>query len=440
MKVLRRGCNLDTNTIAIIILLASFVLLILLRFPIALTLVASSLITVIYLGIPMPVIGQQMIQGMNSFSLLAIPFFILTGQIMSEGGLANRIVKFASLMVGRIRGGLAMVNSVAALFFGNISGSAVADVSSVGSVMIPMMKKNGYEADYAVGVTIASAIQGVVVPPSHNLVLYSLAAGGVSIASLFMAGIVPGIIMLIALVLTGYIIARRRGYGKAEPVPKSEIPGILLHGFLSLSPAVIILGGILSGWFTATESGALACLYSFILAFFVYREAPFSSIGKILKRTMRTVSMVFFLIAASASFGWILAYLQIPGMVTDLFLQVSDNPLIILLIINILLLLLGAPMDMAPMILIMTPILLPVVTSLGMDPVHFGIILILNAGIGLLTPPVGTVLFVGSAIGKVSIQAATKAMLPFFYALLVVLLIITYIPEVVMWLPNMIVK
>ncbi|QGQ45207.1 TRAP transporter large permease [Metabacillus sediminilitoris] len=431
---------MDTSTIAIIILLVSFVLLILLRFPIALTLIISSLLTVIYLDVPWAVIGQQMTQGMNSFSLLAIPFFILTGQIMGEGGLALRIVNLARLLVGRVRGGLAMVNSVASLFFGNISGSAVADVSSVGSVMIPMMKKQGYEADYSVGVTIASAIQGVVVPPSHNLVLYSLAAGGVSIASLFMAGIVPGVIMLISLMITAYIIARKRGYQKAEPVPKAEIGGILLHGILSLSPAVIILGGILSGWFTATESGALACLYSFILAFGIYREAPLKSIGKILIRTMKTVAMVFFLIAASAAFGWILAYLQVPAMVTDLFLTISDNPLIILLIINILLLLLGAPMDMAPMILIMTPILLPVVTSFGMDPVHFGIVLILNAGIGLLTPPVGTVLFVGCAIGKVSIQQGTKAMLPFFYALLIVLLIITYIPEVVMWLPNMLAK
>ncbi|MEH7235730.1 TRAP transporter large permease [Bacillus sp. JJ1562] len=426
-----------STTIAITILVSSFVLLILFRFPIALTLVISSLLTVLYLDIPLPVIGQQMVQGINSFSLLAIPFFILTGQIMSAGGLANRIVNFAKLLVGRIRGGLAMVDSVASLFFGNISGSAVADVSSVGSVMIPMMKKNGYEADYAVGVTIASAIQGVVVPPSHNLVLYSLAAGGVSIASLFMAGIVPGIMMLTALCITGYIIAVKRGYKKAEPIPRNQIGGTILHGILSLSPAVIILGGILSGIFTATESGALACLYSFILAFVVYRDAPFSSIWPILKRTLKTVSMVFFLIAASAAFGWLLAFLKIPAAVTDLLLGISDNPLIILLIINIILLLLGAPMDMAPMILIMTPILLPVVTSFGMDPVHFGIVLILNAGIGLLTPPVGTVLFVGSAIGKISIAQATKGMMPFFYALLIVLLIITYVPGVVMWLPNL---
>ncbi|TQR17475.1 TRAP transporter large permease [Psychrobacillus soli] len=428
---------MTSTSIAVTILLVSFVALIMLRFPIALTLVISSLLTIMFLDIPLPIIGQQMIQGVNSFSLLAIPFFILTGQIMSTGGLANRIVNLAILLVGRIRGGLAMVNSVASLFFGNISGSAVADVSSVGSVMIPMMKKNGYEADYAVGVTIASAIQGVVVPPSHNLVLYSLAAGGVSIASLFMAGIVPGVIMLVALCITGYIIARKRGYEKAAPVPKSQIASTLIHGVLSLSPAVIILGGIMSGVFTATESGALACLYSFVLAFVIYREAPLSSVWPILKRTLKTVSMVFFLIAASAAFGWVLAYLQIPSMMTSLLLSISDNPLIILLIINILLLLLGAPMDMAPMILIMTPILLPVVTSFGMDPVHFGIVLILNAGIGLLTPPVGTVLFVGCAIGKISIAQGTKAMMPFFYALLVVLLIITYIPEVVMWLPNL---
>ncbi|WP_299089008.1 TRAP transporter large permease [uncultured Metabacillus sp.] len=431
---------MPTDYMAITILIASFVGLVLLRFPIALTLIASSLLTILYLDVPLPVVGQQMFQGVNSFSLLAIPFFILTGHIMSEGGLALRLVNFANLCVGRVRGGLAMVNSVACMFFGNISGSAVADASSVGSVMIPMMKKQGYDADYSVGVTISSAIQGVVVPPSHNLVLYSLAAGGISIASLFMAGIVPGLILLASLLITGYIIARKRGYQKGEPVPKEKRAGIIFHGILSLTPAFIILGGIISGWFTATESGALACLYSFILAFVVYREVKITRIWTILKRTMRTVSMVFFLISASAAFGWILAYLQIPGMVTELFLTISDNPLIILLIINILLLLLGAPMDMAPMILIMTPILLPVVTSFGMDPIHFGIILILNAGLGLLTPPVGTVLFVGCAIGKVSIQSGTKAMLPFFYAMLVVLLIITYIPEVVMWLPNFLAK
>lgn len=423
-------------TTASIILGVSFVALILLRFPIAMTLVGSTMLTVLYLDIPLPVVGQQMIQGISSFSLLAIPFFILTGQIMGEGGLALRLVNMANLLVGRVRGGLALVNSVACMFFGNISGSAVADASSVGSVMIPMMKKKGYDADYAVGVTISSAIQGVVVPPSHNLVLYSIAAGGISIKYIFLAGIVPGFVLLTSLMITGYLIAVKRGYQKSDPVPKNEIPGILFHGIASMTPAVIILGGILSGLFTATESGAMAAVYAFVLAFGIYREVPVTRFWPVLKRTFRIVLMVFFLIAASNAFGWILAYLKIPDLITQLFLDFSTNPFVILMMINILLLLLGGPMDMAPMILIMTPILLPVVTKLGMDPIHFGILLILNSGMGLLTPPVGTVLFVGCAIGKVSVSEGTKAMMPFFYAMIVVLLLVTYIPAISMWLPT----
>lgn len=429
---------MDTS-IAIIILCASFVLLVLFRFPISLTLAGSSIITLIYLKIPLAAIGQTMIQGMNSFTLLTIPFFILAGQIMGEGKMALRIVNLAQVLVGSIRGGLAMVNSVACMFFGNISGSAVADVSSIGSVMIPMMKKKGYDTDYAVGVTVSSAIQGVVVPPSHNLVLYSLAAGGgVSISSLFLAGIVPGILMCITLMITSYIIAVKRGYQKAEPVEKREIPGIIRDGLFSMMTAIIILGGIFTGWFTATESGAIACLYSFILTFFVYKDIPLSRMWPILEKTLRTVALVLFLIASSAAFGWVLAYLKIPGLITDWMLAFSSNPIIILLIINILLLVLGAPMDMAPLILIMTPILLPVVTAIGMDPVHFGIIMMLNTGIGLLTPPVGTVLFVGCALGNITIDQGTRAMMPFFYALCIILLILTYIPDLVMWLPHLV--
>ncbi len=426
------------NAMAITILLVSFIVLIVLRFPISITLAGSTLITLMYLDIPWVVVGQRMIQGINSFPLLTIPFFILAGQIMSAGGMAVRLVNFAQLFVGAVRGGLAMVNCVACMFFGNISGSAVADVSSIGSVLIPVMKKKGYDADYAVAVTTSASIQGVVVPPSHNLVLYSIAAGGVSISSLFLGGIVPGLCLLFTLMGVSYFIAVKRGYAKGEPVKWADVPKIVRDGFLSLLTGVIILGGILSGWFTATESGAMACAYAFILTFFVYRDVPLRGFYTILKRTFRTVAMVLFLIAASDAFGWILAYLKIPAMVTDLFLNISSNPLVILLLINILLLLLGFPMDMAPMILIMTPILLPVVTSLGVDPVHFGIILILNCGIGLITPPVGTVLFVGCAIGRVTVDQATKASWPFFIAMCLVLMLITYIPSISLWLPHLI--
>lgn len=428
---------MDQTSMAIAILCSLFIILMLLKFPVALVLAGSTLATMIYLDIPLPVLGQQMIHGISSFSLLAIPFFILTGQIMGEGGLALRLVNFATLLVGHIRGGLALVNCIACMFFGNISGSAVADASSVGSVMIPMMKKKGYDVDYSVGLTISSAIQGVVVPPSHNLVLYSIVAGGISIKALFLAGIVPGFILLGSLMTVAYIMARKRGYEPAEPVPKEQRAGIILHGLLSLSPAVIILGGILSGWFTASESGALAALYAFILAFGFYREVPLKNMVNVLKRTFRIVLMVYFLIATSGAFGWMMAYLQLPDLITEWFLAISDNPIIIMMLINILLLILGGPMDMAPMILILTPVLLPVCVAIGIDPIHFGLILIFNAGMGLLTPPVGTVLFVGCAIGGISISDGTKAMMPFFMAMIAVLLLITYVPQTVMWLPTL---
>lgn len=428
---------MTTTMIAITILSASFVGLILLRFPISMVLTLASLFTAMYLGIPLAVIGQRIIQGMNSYSLLAIPFFILAGQIMSEGGLALRLINLAQLTVGAIRGGLAMVNCVACMLFGNISGSAAADVSSVGSIMIPMMKKKGYDADYAVAVTSSAAIQGVVMPPSHNMILYALAAGGVSISSLFLAGIVPCLVLLAALMTTSYFIARKRGYAKGEPVQLKEVPKILKDGFLSMMTGVIILGGIFSGWFTATESGALACVYAFILTFFVYKDIPLSHVKIILLKTFRTVAMVLFLIASSNAFAWVLTYLKIPALLTDFLLGLSSDPIIILLIINILLLILGAPLDMAPLILIMTPILFPVVTALGVDPVHFGIILILNLGIGLITPPVGTVLFVGCAIGKIKIEQGSKALVPFFFVMVAVLLLLTYVPAITMFLPNL---
>ncbi|MDA8125164.1 MAG: TRAP transporter large permease [Deltaproteobacteria bacterium] len=431
---------MPSNETAIWILCVTFVGFLLMRFPVALALVLSAIATLWYLDMPIVVVAQQTIQGINAFSLLAIPFFILTGQLLGAGGLANRIVDFANVFVGRLPGGLSIVNSVACMFFGNLSGSAVADTSAIGSVMIPIMVKKGYSPAYAVGVTIASAIQGVVVPPSHNLVLYSIVAasviGGISVGKLFMAGIIPGFLLLATLSIVGVIISIKRKYPKGDPVEFRKIPMIVLHGFLSLTPAVLILGSIIFGVATATEAGALAVVYSFCLGFFVYRELKPKHLWPVLVRTFRTVLMVFFLIGASSAFGYVMTILRLPDIITQGFLSISDTTWVILLMINILLLILGGPMDMAPMIVILTPILLPVCMKLGMPPVQFGLVLIFNAGMGLLTPPVGTVLFVGCAIGKVTVNEGTKAMMPFFLAMLIVLLLITYYPPLTMWLPS----
>jgi len=425
---------MPSNTVAIWILCVSFTVFLILRFPVALVLVLSSLATLWYLDMPIVVVAQQTLQGINSFSLLAIPFFIMTGQLLGAGGLANRIVDFANVFVGRLPGGLSIVNSVACMFFGNLSGSAVADTSAIGSVMIPIMVKKGYSPEYAVGVTISSAIQGVVVPPSHNLVLYSIVAagvvGGLSVGKLFMAGIVPGFLLLATLCIVGVIISIKRNYPKGDPVDRKKVPSIIFHGFLSLTPAFLILGSIVGGMATATEAGALAVVYSFCLGFFGYRELKPRHLWPVLVRTFRTVLMVFFLIGASGAFGYVMTILRLPDIITQGFLKISDTTWVILLLI------LGGPMDMAPMIVILTPILLPVCVKLGMDPIQFGLVLIFNAGMGLLTPPVGTVLFVGCAIGKVSVNAGTKAMMPFFLAMIVVLFLITYYPPFTMWLPS----
>ncbi|MBM7665134.1 tripartite ATP-independent transporter DctM subunit [Solibacillus kalamii] len=422
------------------ILLAVFVVLLLLRVPVALCLAVSSFVTTIYLGIDLAAIVQRMVSGLNSFSLIAIPFFILAGEIMNEGGISRRLINLANVIVGKVRGGLAMVNVLSSTFFGGISGSAVADVSSIGSVLIPMMKKQKYDAEYSVAVTISSAAQGVLIPPSHNMIIYSTAAGGVSVGALFMGGIVPGIALGLILMIFAYTIAVKRNYPKGEPIKREQVPKIVREGLLGLFTAVIIIGGILSGVFTATESAAIGALYAFIISFFVYKDVPLSAMGNILKRTVKTLSMVLFLIAASSAFGWLLAFLKVPAMVTETLLAVSPNDFVTLLIINIILLVLGMFMDMAPLILIATPILLPVALEAGMDPVQFGVVLILNLAIGLVTPPVGTCLFVGCAIGKIPIEKATKGMLPFYGAMIVILLLITFVPDITLKLPELLLK
>ena len=421
------------------ILLGSFALLLVLKVPITFTLAVSSIITAIYLKIPLMAILQQMVQGVNSFSLLAIPFFIIAGEIMGEGGISRRLIEFSNVIVGRVRGGLAQVNVLASMFFGGISGSAVADVSSIGTILIPMMKKQGYKSDFSVAITVTSACQGIIIPPSHNMIIYSLAAGGVSVGRLFLGGFIPGVSLGIALMIVCYILAVKQNHPRGGSYTWKEALRVTKEAVLGLITAVIIMGGVISGVFTATESAAVACVYAFFVTFFVYREIPLSRMNKILYSSLKTLAMVMSLIAAAKAFGWLLAYLRIPALATSALLSVSDNPVILLLLINLLLLGLGCIMDMAPLILITTPILFPVVVkTLGMDPVQFGIMMMLNLGIGLCTPPVGSALFVGCAVGKIPIEEATRAMIPFYVTMIVVLLLITFVPQIVMFIPNLV--
>ncbi len=370
---------------------------------------------------------------------MAIPFFILAGEIMGAGGISRRLIEFSNVIIGRVRGGLAQVNILASMFFGGISGSAVADTSSIGAMLIPMMKDNGYDDDYSVAVTVTSSCQGVIIPPSHNMIIYSLAAGGLSVGKLFLGGFVPGgVILGVALMIVSYIIAVKRGYPKGKKFTLKESLKISAGAFFGLLTAVIIIGGgVLSGVFTATESAAVACVYAFFVTFFVYREIKIKAMNQILFNSLKTLALVLSLIAAAKAFGHMLALLQVPALATNALLAITENPIILLLLINILVLVLGCIMDMAPLILILTPILLPVVTSLGMDPIQFGVVLILNLAIGLCTPPVGGALFVGCAIGKVSIEKMTKSLLPFYAVMVIVLLLITFIPGLVMFVPNL---
>ena len=428
----------DLATASTILIVCFFVLLVL-RVPITFTLAVSSIVTAWYLGIPLMAIVQRMVQGVKVFSLLAIPFFILAGEIMSQGGISRRLIDFSNVIIGRVRGGLAQVNVLASMFFGGISGSAVADVSSIGTIMIPVMKQKGYDADYSTAVTVTSACQGIIIPPSHNMIIYSLAAGGVSVGRLFLGGFVPGVMLGVALMVISFVIAVKRDYPKERRYSLREGLKVSRDAVLGLFTAVIIIGGVISGVFTATESAAIAVIYAFIITFFVYREIPISRFFGILTNALKTLAMVMSLIAAASAFGYLLAFLQIPAKATEMLLSVTSNRVALLLLINLLLLLLGMIMDMAPLILITTPILYPVVVgALGMDPVHFGIMLMLNLGIGLATPPVGSAMFVGCAVGEVSIEKATRAMVPFYATMVLVLLLVTFVPDVVMFIPNLI--
>ncbi|MBY3597596.1 TRAP transporter large permease [Rhizobium bangladeshense] len=420
------------------ILFGVFTTLMLIGTPIAFCLGVASFATVLYMGLPPLVVFQRLNSGMSVFSLLAIPFFIYAGDLMVRGGIASRIVAFAASLVGHVRGGLGQVNVVTATLFGGISGAAVAEAAAVGGLMIPQMKQRGYGADYAVNVTSMAALIALLLPPSHNMIIYSISAGGkISVADLFTAGVLPGLLLAVALMATAYVVARSRGY------PTESFPGFAVAAHL-LAVAVpgllliaIIFGGVRSGIFTATESSCIAVIYALLVTLFVYRQMGWKDFVHATQGAVRTTAMVLLIIGTAAAFSWLMAFLKVPASLVIWMKSVADDPLTVLLLLNVLMLVLGTFMDMGPTIIICTPIFLPVAQAYGVDPVHFGVIMILNFGIGLNTPPVGAVQFVACAVGKISVWEAMRSIWPFYGAGLVVLGLVTYIPAISLWLPAM---
>ncbi|GAD02578.1 TRAP transporter large permease subunit [Agarivorans sp. B2Z047] len=420
----------------LVILMAVFVIGVIIGTPVAFALGIAAVSAFAYEGLPLLIAFQRITAGISVFSLMAIPFFIFAGELMFHGGIAMRLVRFASSAVGAVRGGLGVVNVMSSMLFGGISGSAVADISALGSILIPVMKKKGYDEDYAVNVTVTSSIAGIMIPPSHNMILYAVAAGGgISISQLFLAGVVPGVLMCVCLAITAYIVAVKRGYS-AEKFPGFVV--LFTHFVVALPgllTAVIIVGGVLSGVFTVTESGAFGTIYALVVTVVVYRQLTWDKFKTAVVNSVKTTSMVMVLIACAAAFAYMLTYFQVPSKMIDFLSGISDNPIVIILLINLMLLLLGMVMDMAALILICTPIFLPVAQSLGIDPLQFGMILMMNLGLGLCTPPVGACLFVGCAVGKVPMESAVKSIWPFYIAILVALVLTTFIPQVSLALP-----
>jgi tripartite ATP-independent transporter DctM subunit len=421
----------------LIILFGIFFLGLIVGAPVAFAVGLAAVVTFLYEGLPLFVAFQRLLSGISVFSLLAIPFFIFAGELMMHGGISTRLVRLASAMVGKVRGGLGMVNISSSMLFGGISGSAVADTSALGSILIPVMKEKGYDADYAVNVTVTSSIAGVVIPPSHNMILYAVAAGGgISVTQLFIAGIVPGILMCLSLAVAAYIVAVKRGY-KGEAFPGWH--ALIISFFASLPglmTAVIIVGGVLSGILTVTESGAFGAIYAIVVTSLVYRELTWASFKAAVVQSVKTTSLVMILVGCASAFSYLLALYNVPEMLTTGLITISDKPVVIFLMLNIILLILGMIMDMAALILICTPIFLPVAMQFGMDPIQFGIILMMNLGLGLCTPPVGACLFVGCVIGKIKIEEAVRTIWPFFLALFVALMLVTYVPAISLTLPS----
>lgn len=426
-----------STSLAIAILLLTFFVLITLRVPIALAIGIASIATSLYLDIPLAMVFQNMISGVNSYSLMAIPFFILMGDIMSRGGIARRLINLAYSLVGWMRGGLAMVTVFASMLFGAVSGSSTACTATLGPIMIPEMEKKGYNKEFATDITMSSSVTGLLIPPSHNMVIYSMVAGGVSVGSLFMAGILPGILLGIALMIYSYIVARKNNYPVGNKFNIKEFGKAFVDAIWGLFSIVIVVIGVTTGFITATESAAIACIWSFIVSVFIYKEMTIKDILEVVTNSARTISMIILLIATSNAFGWLLAYLKVPAMVSSSIYGISTNPIVILLLINLLLLVLGTLMDMSPIILIATPILLPIAQAIGVDPVQFGTLLILNLGIGLLTPPVGATLFLGSAVSGIKFEKLAVSMKYIYLVMIAVLMLVTFIPQVSLFLPGL---
>lgn len=424
----------------VIVLVVSFVILLILGVPIAFSIGIAALLTMLVNIAPeaaFTTLAQRMATGLDSFALLAIPFFILAGQLMNRGGIATRLIDFAKGMVGTLPGGLAYVNILACMLFGAISGSAVAAASAIGGIMNPRMVKEGYSRPFSAAVNITSATTGMIIPPSNILIVYSLASGGVSIAALFIAGYIPGLVVGLSLMIVAGVMAYKNKYPVGDRVSLKEVFVKFLDALPSLLLLVIVIGGIVAGVFTATEASAIAVLYTVVLSMLVYRQVGVKDLPEILIQTVITTAIVMLLIGTSMGMSWVMSFENIPQAVSDALLAISNNKFIVLIIINLILLFVGIFMDMTPAVLIFTPIFLPVVTKLGVDPTHFGIMMVLNLCIGLCTPPVGSVLFVGCGVANISISKVIKPLVPLFIAMIVALMLVTYIPALSLWLPSL---
>ena len=425
------------TSLAIAVLLVGFLVLVFLRFPIAYAVAIASIGCMLVNGTNLALLCKLMVKGISSFSLMAVPFFITMGCLMGSGGISEKLIDLANSLVGWMTGGMAMVNIVASYFFGGISGSAAADTASLGSILIPMMEDQGYDRDFSTAVTITSSCEGLLVPPSHNMVIYATTAGSLSVGALFLAGYIPGALLAASLMVGSYIISKKRNYPKGEKFNLGKFIKQLGTSIWALAAIIIVVVGVVGGVFTATESAAIAVIYSLIVSVFIYKGLDWKGVWRVLGDCVDTLSIVLILIATSAVFGYCLTMLHVPDMAAKAITSLSDNPIVIALLLNLILLILGCIMDMAPIILIATPILLPIATGIGIHPIQFGIMVILNCGIGLLTPPVGSVLFIGSAVAKLPMEKVVKATLPFYLCMIISLLLITFIPQISLFLPNL---